>query len=78
MLARIPWFPTDHHLYIRVNCFAVFVLVDRWDEHGDAFLEILLRDVPERLALRVYRPDDLTPLVVEYLDPYGLVCAKAV
>ena len=52
----------------------VLVLVGRGDKYGDALLDILQRDVSERLALRVevpvriYRPDDFAPLVIDNLD----------
>lgn len=57
----------------------IFVLVGRWDEYGNALRKGLLRDVSERLALRievpvcVYRPDNFTPLVIDYLDFDDLV-----
>ncbi|WP_158307729.1 DUF7263 family protein [Haloquadratum walsbyi] len=57
----------------------ILVLVGRGDEHGDTLLEILLRDVSERLALRVevpvriYRPDDSASFMIQYLDLYDLV-----
>ena len=62
-----------------MNCLAVLVLVGRGYEHRYALLKVLLRDVSERLALRIevpvriYRPDNFAPLVIEYLDLDDLV-----
>jgi hypothetical protein len=39
-----------------MNRLTVLVLVGRGDEYGDVLLKILLRDVSERLALRVEVP----------------------
>ena len=42
----------DHHLGVGVNRLTVLVFVGRWDKHGNALVEILLRYVSERRALR--------------------------
>jgi len=46
----------DYHLSVGVNRLTVLVLLSRGDEYRDTFLKILLRDTPERLALRVEIP----------------------
>jgi NAD(P)H-hydrate repair Nnr-like enzyme with NAD(P)H-hydrate epimerase domain len=64
----------NHKLGVDMYCLTVLILVGHGDEHGDTLLNILPRDVSERIALRVetsvrvYRPDDLTALVTAYLD----------